>query len=178
MTHIIKQFLSHPPYVIAFSALICAVALVSALVAEAFFGLEPCIMCIYQRIPFALILAEALLYFSIRHKNWMPQYWLNLGVLVDAVIIYLINVGLAIYHTGIEQKWWASFEEGCSVPPLGDDPKTILQNILSAPTGRCDEIAWADPILHLSMANWNIILCAGMAVICGVATYLRYAKRA
>ena len=30
---------------------------------------------------------------------------------------------------------------------------------------RCDEIPWSDPILNLSMANYNIVFCLGLGLV-------------
>ena len=51
------------------------------------------------------------------------------------------------------------------MPNFGETPQSMLENILSAPTGNCAEIPWQDPILGLSMANYNVILCLGIAVV-------------
>src|SRR5690606_22429449 len=87
-------------------------------------------------------------------------------------LTFLINSAIAFYHSGVEQKWWRSAVEGCAVPRLGDNPQSLLENILSAPTARCDEIPWADPILGLSMANYNVVLCLGMAALCLISALL------
>lgn len=164
--HIISDILARPALLIAGAGVISALSLIAALTAEVVFGLEPCIMCLYQRIPFALIVLEALLYFAFRGKLMSMHLW-NWGVLADLTLLFFINSGLAFYHTGIEQKWWTSAVEGCAVSfDSLSEPQSLLENILSAPTARCDEIPWADPLFGLSMANYNVLLCLGLGVIC------------
>ena len=71
-------------------------------------------------------------------------------------------------------KWWISQVEGCAVPNFGDgEPQSILEDILSAPTAACADIPWQDPIIGLSMANYNVILCFGIAVVCILSIIIR-----
>ena len=47
-----------------------------------------------------------------------------------------------------------------------DGDQSWIDNIMSTPAGRCDEIPWQDPLLGLSMANLNMILCALLFLAC------------
>lgn len=148
-------------------------ALTAAFASEAFLGLEPCIMCIYQRWPYALIILLGIIGLFGRKVKSLPQVMLGLSG-----IAFLVNSGLAFYHTGIERKWWESAVEGCTVPNFGEaEPQSILENIMSAPTASCTEIPWQDPLIGLSMANYNVILCFGLFVICMISVFLSSKKR-
>lgn len=137
-------------------ALISAGALAMAFVAQYAFGLHPCLLCLYQRWPFGAAIVFSLL-------GWAG--WTRTGAAL-AGITFAGNAALAFYHSGVERKWWPSVFEGCAVPDLGSDPNKLLETIMNAPAVRCDEIPWADPILGLSMANLNVGLCAGLALLC------------
>lgn len=143
-------------------------ALSAALYSEVALGLEPCILCIYQRIPYVAVILFGILGLAMRNRAPIPTAMIGLSGLA-----LLINSGIALYHTGVEQKWWTSAVEGCSVPNFRDEPQSILDNILSAPTANCAEIPWQDPILGLSMANYNVIACFALALICGLSVWLR-----
>ena len=158
------QLLACPTSVLAGITIISFLALATALTSEVAFGLEPCIMCIYQRIPFAVVIVLSLIGLAVRKKTQIAR-----GLIALSGIAFLVNAGIALYHTGIERKWWASAVEGCSVKFEAGNPQTLLENILSAPTASCTEIAWADPVLGLSMANYNVILCLGLFVVCALS---------
>ncbi len=161
-----KKLLSSPRTVFSGVAAISALSLAAALTAEVAFDLEPCILCVYQRAPFVLALIISLTALFLRKKlNNIATA--SLAGLCS--LIFLANSGIAFFHSGVERHWWKSPFEGCAVPPLGDDVQTMLENILSAPTGSCDEIPWADPILGLSMANYNVLLCFALSGICLLA---------
>ena len=160
-----------PFMVLIGAATISFFALAAAFASEAFFGLEPCILCIYQRWPFALVIMFGIV--GVALKKLIPAM---LGL---SALSMFVNSGIAFYHTGVEQKWWVSGVDGCKVPLFDETPQTMLENILSAPTARCDEIPWVDPILGLSMANYNVLLCGGLALICAFSVYLlRHTKKA
>jgi len=145
-------------------------ALSAALYSEVALGLEPCILCIYQRIPFAIVILLGLTGTALKKKPPIPRAMVGLSG-----IAFLINSGIAFYHTGVEQKWWTSGVEGCAAPNFGDEePQSMLENILSAPTANCAEIPWQDPIIGLSMANYNVILCLGLFVTCAISATVFY----
>lgn len=142
-------------------ALISATALGMALVSQYVFGLDPCILCIYQRWPYGIIIALGIVGFITAFKCKKGT-----AIIMGLIgLTFLANSIIAFYHTGVEQHWWKSFLEGCAVPNLGSNPDDIIAIIEASEAARCDEIPWADPILNLSMANYNVIFCLGLGLI-------------
>ena len=175
MIKFVRTMLSCPIAVFGWIAAISIFALAAALFSEVALGLEPCILCIYQRIPFVIGAVLAIAGLAVRKKPAIVDS--ILGVLA---VNFMTNTGIAAYHTGVEQKWWASEVEGCNADfgSLGAEnaaPSTqsILENILSAPSGNCAEIPWQDPILGLSMANYNVALCFGIFAACLLSILIR-----
>jgi disulfide bond formation protein DsbB len=116
-------------------------------------GLAPCPLCIWQRWPHAVAVALgiALLARPVRAFALLGA----LAMLADA--------GIAAYHVGIEADWWAG-PATCVAPDVGGmTPEELLERILDAPVVRCDEVAWR--FLGLSMAAWNGLASAGLAVL-------------
>lgn len=153
-----------PPHrliLIAF-ALISAMALGAAYVAQYGFGLHPCVLCLYQRVPFWAIIALGVIGAA---WNKYPRAFLGL---ISA--LFAANTVIAFYHTGVEQKWWRSFLEGCSTPDLSGSIDDLMARIESAPVTTCDAIPWVDPLLGLSMANWNVAFCGVLALLAGHIT--------
>ena len=167
----ICQIFHSPAAVFGLLLLACAISLAAAFTAEFAFGLEPCILCLYQRAPFAAVIALGMLGFALRKNKAFA-----LTMLALCAIAFLINSGIAVYHTGVELHWWASAVEGCAVPPLGGNPDTLLDKILHAPRVPCDQIAWKDPVFGLTMANYNIAWSAGLSLLCLLALSRRCPK--
>lgn len=163
----LKKLISCPVAVFSAIALISAFSLSTALTAQYVYGLEPCILCLYQRAPFAMALILSLIGLAFVKS----EKEITTPVVALCGFAFAANSVIAFYHTGVERKWWSSHLEGCAVPDLGNDPAQLLQRIMESSAVRCDEIPWADPVLGLSMANYNVALCAGMAVFCGLSAY-------
>lgn len=145
-----------------FIAVISFTALAIAFASEAFFGLEPCRLCIYQRWPFAVGIVLGVM------GVFAPLKRVIAGILA---LNFLTNSGVAFYHTGVEQRWWQSAVDGCSItffdPTQG---QSILENIMSTPMASCEDIPWQDPVIGLSMANYNVAFCLGLAGLCLLAS--------
>ena len=133
--------------------------LLAALAFQYIGGLAPCPLCIWQRWPH---LGAALL---------GPVAVLLGGALVAVLgaAVMLGGAGIALYHSGVEQGWWAG-PDACAAPDIGSlTPEELLAQIMAAPIVRCDEIPWE--MLGLSMAAWNGIASLALAGVWGWAAW-------
>ena len=147
-----------PPLLAAASVAI----LLAALGYQFIGGLEPCILCIWQRWPHAVTAVLAL-------GAWAaaPQSALRVGLLGLVTVSMAVSVGLAGYHVGVEQHWWAGTEE-CGLAPLGGaDIDTLRQQLLATPVARCDEVLWS--LFGISMAGYNTLLSVGLGLLAALA---------
>ena len=87
-------------------------------------------------------------------------------------VAFAVNAGIAFYHFGVEERWWVSVFEGCAIPAEFFDPaaasntRGLLAELMKKPAVPCTQVAWVDPVFRMSMAFYNILLCAGMAGFC------------
>ena len=148
-----------PRQLALFAAAGSAGLLIAALGFQAM-GYAPCELCILQRWPHVAAVAIGLLI-------WLTGRVRALAVLGMAAAG--IAAGLALYHSGVELGWWAG-PSHCS-GGVGDIARMSTQDLMaklqSAPVVRCDEVAWS--LLGLSMAAWNAVLSAGLALVWGLA---------
>lgn len=143
---------------------IAAFALIMALISQYVFGLHPCVLCLYQRVPFVVVIILSVVG-SIFCTSAKPALWLS-------SLALFINACIAFFHSGVERKWWEGLT-GCSSPDLSGSIDELMARIQNAPVARCDEIPW--DLFGLSMANYNVALCLGLAVF--ILLYLK-SKRA
>ena len=71
-------------------------------------------------------------------------------------------MAVAVFHAGVEQKWWAGLavcEGGGDDAAVGVDD--ITKALTQRPAPRCDQIAWS--LVGLSMAAWNAVLSLALA---------------
>lgn len=134
-----------------------AVPLGFALASQYIFGLHPCELCVWQRLPYAALIGIGMLaMLVVRRTVWLKR------ILVLAIILWAIEATLGVYHFGVEQKWWQS-ATGCTAgSEAGQSLEDIRAAILKAPVVSCDQPEFV--FLGLSMAAWNIVVAAGFAL--------------
>lgn len=169
MIQTIKAILSNRNLAFFLFASLSAAALATAFVSQYAYGLQPCVLCVYQRIPYGIIIALGILglWFNRHPKGKAPTVFMGLIALT-----FLADTVIAFYHTGVERHWWKSFLEGCAVPNIEGNITDVLAQIEATPPVRCDEIPWTDPVIGLSMANYNVIVCLALALAALYATVL------
>jgi len=123
-------------------------------------GFEPCELCLKQRYPYyaALPLAAAAIFLA---RNAQPlAARLLLGLLAAIFVVSAVAGG---YHAGVEWKFWPGPTDctGEFVKPASmEDFRKQLQSVHIV---RCDEVAVR--ILGLSLADWNVLVSAGIALV-------------
>jgi len=88
-----------------------------------------------------------------------------------AILGLASNAGIALFHAGVEQKWWQGLTR-CTAPPVAGDAKSMMADILAQPLVRCDAIPWQ--MFGISMAGWNFIVSL---ILVGAATWLMLKPR-
>ena len=129
---------------------------------ETFGGYRPCSLCMRQREVYwaAITIAAAGLI--------LPRLWKSpfrpraaCALLGGA---FLVSVAVAAYHAGVEWKFWPGPTTCTNV----DNSALSVEDITKALTGvtravPCDEAAWRDPVVKLSMAGWNALVSLALA---------------
>lgn len=132
-------------------------SLIFAFIMQYGFNVQPCVLCLWQRVPFGLAAVLALMAII-----WRPYGGHTRALLGVGAALFLANAGLAFFHTGVEQHWWLG-TSGCAITPLhGDSIATMREKLLTMAAARCDEISWT--FLGLSMANWNLPFSLALAI--------------
>ena len=121
--------------------------LISTLLIEYIFNFPPCKLCIYQRIPYLLIiiLGIGLVFFKKKRE-----------FLFIFIILQIANFFIAFFHSLVE-RGVVEYEMNCT--STGSDIQTIdeLRNFLEkVPIAKCNEILFS--IMGLSLANFNLIV--------------------
>jgi disulfide bond formation protein DsbB len=145
------------------SSLLLAIASIAILLSVFGFqylgGAAPCQLCIWQRYPYAVLIALGVVgYF------WRPRLMLGLSFLV-----LLVGAGLAGYHFGVEEGWFA-LPEGCAA---GGNAASVeeLRRMLSEAPPACDQVRFT--VLGWSLAAWNFLASLALALFAGAAAIRR-----
>jgi disulfide bond formation protein DsbB len=137
------------PRLVPFSIVFFSVGALSiAYTAQYGFDIQPCVLCLYQRIPYALVSVLALAAIMMPRGKWRN---LLSGLCVP---VFVIGAGLAFYHSGVEQHWWAS-AAGCGGSLPGETSIVDFQAaLMQTPQKPCDAIDWT--LFGLSMTVYNV----------------------
>lgn len=130
-------------------------ALGTAYTAELAFGLDPCRLCLYQRVPYAVTAILAIGMFG------LPRRYLAAAVTLAAVV-FLAGAGIAFHHVGVEQDWWASAASCGATTELPTTTEELLASLTPEPA--CDEPAWT--LFGVSMAGYNLAASYVLAFAC------------
>jgi len=122
--------------------------------------LPPCILCLAQRVPF--VLAIIVSGFGLAKVRWRTiALWL-------LTALFFINLGIAIFQVGEEQKWWGINAAGdsavCTAPNAATQSVEDLYASMSGnPLGDCahPEFSWHG----LTFAAMNAALCFVLTII-------------
>ena len=145
--------------------LISFIALISAYFIEYMLGYQPCILCLYERVPYFL----AILIFLINFKyNKLEKHFI-----LFLIIIFFIATLLSLYHLGIEQglieeSLLCNLEKGANIIDKDEILKQLQQKNIS-----CKDVAFK--IFGLSLTSFNIIVSLLLTIILTKA-YLKYEK--
>ncbi len=149
------QFLFEPRY---FPSLILAASI--GVLGGAFFfqhvvGLDPCILCIWQRYPYVATIALSLI--AIFCVGAGGRGWI-LGL---CGLVFLAGAGIAGFHVGVEQHWWQGTAECTGAIAPGRGVADLLARAQAVQPVRCDEIPWS--LFGVSMAGYNVLISLALA---------------
>jgi len=112
-------------------------------------GFEPCILCLYQRVPYYLLMVMGIAGLVLQNSK---------SLIYIAMFVFLSSAILAGYHTGIEREWFNPSDTcnpGFNIPEDASVDE-IREMLYAAPVATCTRAAFK--ILWLSMTEWNLLL--------------------
>ncbi|SME97818.1 disulfide bond formation protein DsbB [Tistlia consotensis] len=152
-----KLLTDHPFLAPLIGVLAGPAALALALVGQYGFGLQPCVLCLWQR--WALGISAALALPGLAAGGSLRRL-----SLAASGLGYLATAGIAVFHTGVERHWWQGTAE-CHQPTL-QSALTVDQlrdTLMGTGLGSCDQIPWS--LFGLSMANYDVLYSGAVALL-------------
>lgn len=142
---------------LGFALAIAVFALAFALISQYGFGFKPCVLCLWQRLPYLLVIIVAALGLALPGL----RLWRGALLLLCALLL-LADAGIAAFHVGVEQHWWSG-TSGCTIQAKAvTDASGLRSALLASPVAQCGEVSWT--FIGLSMATWNLFfaLCCAL----------------
>ncbi len=153
----LQEILDHPRLVPALIVALSLSALAAALASQYWGGLQPCVLCIYQRYAYLGAVGFGLLGLAAGARPEARRWALAL-----AGLAFLSGAGIALFHVGVEQYWWRG-TAGCHAPAFDPDASIadLRKQLLETPFVPCDVIPWS--LFGISMAGYNVLASLGLA---------------
>ena len=120
-------------------------AILFALYVEYILNYNPCILCLYQRIPYIIAIFISFIGYN---------YFKNIKILILIAIIFSISAIISGYHYGIENNIFEEFS-GCTSNSLEIIDKTELLKSLNDNVISCKDVNFR--IFGISLASVNLL---------------------
>ncbi|MFT5539019.1 MAG: disulfide bond formation protein DsbB [Alphaproteobacteria bacterium] len=147
---------------VAFALLLITAAAVlgAAFASEHLGGLRPCVLCLWQRYPYAAVISLAAIGFGLaRVPDMNPRGLAAIAWSIAGML--LIDAAIAGFHVGVEQHWWEGTASCVGASSSAGSAADLARQLKATPVARCDEVAFA--LFGISMAGYNMILALEMA---------------
>ncbi|MBL8706174.1 MAG: disulfide bond formation protein B [Rhodospirillales bacterium] len=162
-----RPFPWHQPVVLVLAASILVVG--TAVASQYIGGLEPCILCYYQRYPWYAVIGIAILALVVSNRTAVDRP--RAALLGLCALVFVVGTGIAVYHVGVEHKVFEGPAACGSVTITGQSIDALRAQLVGKPVVRCDQPAWT--LFGVSMAGYNLVASVAMALLSGL-----FARRA
>ncbi len=139
-------------------------ALGTAFASQYLGGLQPCILCVYQRWPYGLAVVLGLAAIMLARSSTKAAALL----LALAGLAVWVSGGIGAFHVGVEQGWWQGTAE-CGSQISTTSVEALRQALNAAPVVRCDQVPWS--LFGISIAGYNLLYAALLGALTLTAAY-------
>jgi disulfide bond formation protein DsbB len=123
------------------------------------FGLQPCILCLYERVPYAVAAVLALAALAVP----LASGW-RVALPAACGCVFLAGAGLALFHVGVEAHWWSP-PPGCGATlPAELSVAELRARLAEAPPRPCDEPDFR--LFGITLAGYNGMVSLALAAGC------------
>ena len=127
---------------------LCSIILVIVYYLEYFLNLEPCSLCLYQRIPYFVAIFLSLLLLVIKNNK------ISKFLFYFLITVFFISLLLASYNFGIENNFWDSFISCENNTELKSE--NLKDYLLKKEYISCKNTTFS--LFGVSLAGYNIII--------------------
>jgi disulfide bond formation protein DsbB len=111
-----------------------------------------------QRWPWGVAIVISFIATMVASRPALPWVALLLA------IVFVVSGGLALYHVGVEQHWFAGPTACSGSATAADTVEALKAQLLRQQPVRCDEPAWS--LSGISLAGWNLLASLIMTGCC------------
>jgi len=135
----------------------CSIILLVVYYLEYLLDLKPCILCIYQRIPYFFAIFLAIIFLFLEDYKFQKIFYYLYS------ITFLSSLLLAIYHFGIENNFWSAFTS-CEInDSYIKDKSNLKEYLLEKEFVSCSKVNFS--LLGISLVGYNIIISLFLLIL-------------
>jgi len=135
----------------------CSIILLVVYYLEYLLDLKPCILCIYQRIPYFFAIFLAIIFLFLEDYKFQKIFYYLYS------ITFLLSLLLAIYHFGIENNFWSAFTS-CEInDSYIKDKSNLKEYLLEKEFVSCSKVNFS--LLGISLVGYNIIISLFLLIL-------------
>lgn len=151
---------TQPAAAAALAIFVLATATIAGAWIFQFFGYAPCELCLNERLPYYAGIAVSALAVLLTQRQ---QGAALRASFISLVLIFAAGTALGAYHAGVEWHFWPGPTDCTGTFQKAQSMQDFLKQLHSIKVVRCDEVALR--VLGLSLAGWNVIISAVLAVL-------------
>lgn len=140
-----------------------AATLGGAWIFEYGFGYLPCALCLKQREPYYFGIPLAVAAWFLVRGGYHRQAGL---ALISLALIFVYSSAFGVFHSGIEWGWWPGPAACSGTGKLETNAMELLESLGKTKAPSCTEAALR--IFGISLAGYNFLISAALAVIAGI----------
>ena len=149
-------------------SILSIIAILSALIAELIFNLEPCSMCLKQRHPYYFIILTFIIFALFK---WQQKIWFYLGVQLASIY----GLFYSFWHVAIENKLLPGPSECSAELKPSNNVLELKEQIMSKPIINCEEVIWS--FFGISAATINAFITLAIFIINVIYLYKLYGSK-
>ena len=140
----------------------------TALIAEYYYKLEPCSMCLKQRYPYYIIIIVFFIFGIIKKFSNILFY-----ICVQFSSIY--GLFYSIWHVGIEQKFFKAPSSCVGSLNKSNSIDSLKEQIMNKAVINCEDVIWS--FYGISAASINALILLLIFFINAIYLYKNYASK-
>ncbi|GAC1562529.1 MAG: disulfide bond formation protein B [Beijerinckiaceae bacterium] len=156
------------PKLTPFRAALCVFVVASATILGAWAfqaaGYAPCDLCLKQRIAYYVGIPVAALTMAVASRaDWRGAARFGLAALA---LIFAASALFGAYHSGVEWGFWPGPADCTGTLEEAGSMGNFMKQLQTTKVVRCDAVAIR--ILGLSLAGWNALISAAIAIVAAI----------
>jgi disulfide bond formation protein DsbB len=129
-------------------------------------GYAPCELCLKQRIPYYIGVPVALLTLLAASRHRLGAHRAARFGLAALTLIFIASALFGAYHAGVEWSFWPGPSDCTGTLEKAGSMSDFMKQLQTTKVVRCDSVAIR--MVGLSLAGWNAVISAAMALVAGI----------